>query len=113
MPKTLRKQIAGIKFGRLMVVQPSGKDNQGRMMWLCRCECGLEKNIPSRHLLGGRTVSCGCLAREQSKANGRVGGLKMRSTREQYTKFKDGMELMDRHFFPEDYEHPHVTLTNM
>ena len=54
-------------FGRLTVLKEvSGKDHH--RWWLCRCECGVEKEIPSIRLItnGKRSVtkSCGCLARK-------------------------------------------------
>ena len=30
-------------------------------MWLCKCECGTEKNYRGSHLRSGHTKSCGCL----------------------------------------------------
>lgn len=32
--------------------------------WLCRCECGKEKEIVSQSLTGGKSKSCGCLAHD-------------------------------------------------
>lgn len=54
-------------FGRLTVLKEvRGKDHH--RWWLCKCECGVEKEIPSVRLLGkGKkhaTKSCGCLARK-------------------------------------------------
>ena len=33
-------------------------------MWLCKCECGIEKIILGNHLKSGHTKSCGCLHKE-------------------------------------------------
>lgn len=54
-------------FGRLIVVKEvPGKDHH--RWWLCKCECGVEKEIPSVRLIGksdrNKTKSCGCLARK-------------------------------------------------
>lgn len=54
-------------FGRLTVIgEVPGKDHH--RWWLCRCECGIEKEIPSTRLItkGNRSVtrSCGCLGRK-------------------------------------------------
>lgn len=59
----LIKDIKGKRFGRLVALQLSGKKN-GRLYWLCRCDCGVEKEVASLHLCTGRIRSCGCLARE-------------------------------------------------
>ncbi len=54
-------------FGRLTVLREAqSKDNHHRW-WLCRCECGVEKEIPGVRLSAKRghsTKSCGCLARK-------------------------------------------------
>jgi len=54
-------------FGRLTVVKEVPGKDQHRW-WLCKCECGEEKEIPSVRLTNksGRplTRSCGCLARK-------------------------------------------------
>lgn len=54
-------------FGRLTVIKEvPGKDHH--RWWLCRCECGIEKEIPSIRLIAKAnrraTRSCGCLARK-------------------------------------------------
>ena len=66
--------LTGQKFGRLKVVRrsyPNAKD--GRVMWLCRCECGIKKDISGHSLKGGDTKSCGCLKkkllRKSNKSN--------------------------------------------
>lgn len=54
-------------FGRLTVLREvAGKDHH--RWWLCKCECGVEKEIPSTRLTtkGNQPVtrSCGCLGRK-------------------------------------------------
>jgi len=55
------KNLENQKFGKLTAIRPAGKDKQGRTIWLCRCECGNEKTVASRHLVNNRTTSCGCI----------------------------------------------------
>lgn len=51
--------LTGIKIFKLTVLKRVG--NRGkRIYWLCRCDCGKEKEICSGHLLKKETVSCGC-----------------------------------------------------
>jgi hypothetical protein len=69
---------AGQRFGHLLVVAEQGRDRQGRATWWCRCDCGTEKSVPSRHLGSGAVVSCGCYGRASSAENGRKGGFKLR-----------------------------------
>ena len=55
--------LAGERFGRLVVLSlHPGK--QGRnCLWLCRCDCGEERVVRSGNLRSGHSTSCGCLAR--------------------------------------------------
>lgn len=59
------KNIEGKRFGRLVAIEPVGKDGQGYVLWRCKCDCGNEK-ITSLKYLGRGTSSCGCYAREIS-----------------------------------------------
>lgn len=67
MPKNL-KDITGRRIGRLTALRPAGSDENGRYLWLCRCECGTEKALPVQSLApGGNTKSCGCLRAENNR----------------------------------------------
>lgn len=49
-------------FGKLTVLKDTGKRNQKKgKIWLCKCECGAEKEVTTVHLVHGNTKSCGCL----------------------------------------------------
>ncbi len=63
------EDISGMKFGRLTVLSRCENIN-GRVAWLCRCDCGAEKKIPAKPLKSGATTSCGCYRRECSVALG-------------------------------------------
>ena len=59
--------IEGQKFGRLLVVEYRGMAQPTRVKkkshkWLCRCDCGNEREIIGEHLRTGNTTSCGCLS---------------------------------------------------
>ncbi len=58
--------ITGEKFGRLTAVEVCGKQKR-EMVWLCRCECGLEVRVRVGNLRSGNTQSCGCLKGVASK----------------------------------------------
>lgn len=47
--------ISGMTFGRWTVLEyvSGGK-------WLCRCECGTEKEVSAHTLVKGKSLSCGC-----------------------------------------------------
>jgi len=52
--------LAGKTFGQLFVIKESGRDKWKRKRWLCKCICGTKKEIDSRHLVNGKTKTCGC-----------------------------------------------------
>lgn len=62
--KRLLKNLKGMVFGRLTVLNNAGLDKWGRYNWKCLCECGEESIVSGRSLLSGKTKSCGCLRRE-------------------------------------------------
>jgi hypothetical protein len=53
--------ITGQRFGRLVVIESSGRSGNYDVTWLCRCDCGKEKVIVGSSLKRGGTKSCGCL----------------------------------------------------
>lgn len=60
MPKFIDR--TGQRFGRLTAIEYLGSAK-----WLCRCDCGQMKVVATRHLVSGKTKSCGCFRREFSK----------------------------------------------
>ena len=58
--------LVGQRFGRLTVISEVKSDNY-QTAWLCRCDCGNEKVIKTRHLRSGATKSCGCLRDEMNR----------------------------------------------
>lgn len=57
------RDLTGKRFGRLVVDSfKERKDN--KTLWNCTCDCGNKCVIPSRDLLLGSTVSCGCKNKE-------------------------------------------------
>lgn len=61
------KMIAGMKFNRLTLIVKVGIDKSHHSIWLCRCDCGIEKVINSDGLKRGNSRSCGCLHKERCK----------------------------------------------
>lgn len=57
--------LTGKVFGRLTVIKEAGRNNSS-LLWLCRCECGVEKIIQGNHLKEGKILSCGCYMKEKS-----------------------------------------------
>jgi hypothetical protein len=59
-----RRDIAGLRVGRLTVESPAPNARGGtrlRTAWWCRCDCGGRKAIATTSLVYGLTRSCGCL----------------------------------------------------
>jgi hypothetical protein len=59
---------AGDRFARLTVI------STGPRMSLCRCDCGIEKNISNRYLKIGHTRSCGCLIADKARLSAKRHG---------------------------------------
>lgn len=62
MPNKL--ELAGQRFGRLVVLEEAGKDGHRAYMWSCRCDCGETSTVRGSLLKQGRVRSCGCGSRE-------------------------------------------------
>jgi len=64
------RELAGETFGRWTVLARAPNRQQPRnryvTYWLCRCECGTEREVSTQNLVQGRTTSCGCRNREVS-----------------------------------------------
>lgn len=68
------KDLVGQRFGKLTVIRDSGKrrTGSGGVIWVCRCECGQEKEVRQDALLSGTTISCGCA---NSRGNAKISKL--------------------------------------
>ena len=62
------KELAGRRFGRLVVLHKTDKRYESNVVWHCKCDCGNEVDVPSTRLLQGTTRSCGCLLSDTVKA---------------------------------------------
>ncbi len=51
------------KFTRWFVIAQANS-RSGMIYWLCRCQCGTEREIPEVNLTRGYSKSCGCLRHE-------------------------------------------------
>ena len=57
-----RIDLVGQRFGKLTVVSFAGLNNWSNSKFLCKCDCGKEKIIPSGSLRQRNTGSCGCMS---------------------------------------------------
>lgn len=65
--------ITGQRWGRLVAVRQTGyttieQTGKKQAVWLWRCDCGNEKEIPATQVKHGGTRSCGCKANEHITA---------------------------------------------
>lgn len=56
--------LAGARFGRLLVLRKADVKLGGKPSWACQCDCGNEKVIVGYSLRKGRSTSCGCAHKE-------------------------------------------------
>lgn len=61
-------------FGRWTVLEFSHTSKKV-YYWKCRCECGAIKAIASANLIRGKSLSCGCLAKELASKREKTHGL--------------------------------------
>lgn len=59
--------LAGKRFGRLIVLRRDSTVNGKNIRWVCLCDCGNEKSISGNKLRSGNTRSCRCLDNELIK----------------------------------------------
>lgn len=59
--------LTGRKFSHLLVLRRSGSNEGGKVLWLCRCDCGKELPITGDGLRGGSNHSCGCMRGENQR----------------------------------------------
>lgn len=55
-----RTDLTNRKFGKLHVLEFSGRDQKGHALWLCQSACGNETVVPAWRLRSKKTQSCGC-----------------------------------------------------
>ena len=53
--------MIGKKYGRLTVVSVVEGHIAGRRGYVCRCDCGQERNVQGKLLRNGSVRICGCL----------------------------------------------------
>ena len=74
--KTTVKDLSNQRFGRLLVFERAGSDNNKKALWKCKCDCGNETIVRSSDLISNKIKSCGCLKTEllQSHLEGKKFG---------------------------------------
>lgn len=57
-----QRDIAGMRFGKLVAVEPVEGGGYGETLWRCQCDCGGEVVSSLHQLTAGYRKSCGCLS---------------------------------------------------
>lgn len=74
------KDFSGMRFGRLLVLRPTGEKLHTNHIWLCQCDCGNLVEVCNINLTNGGTRSCGCLNEELRPLRGRKAAEKLRQS---------------------------------
>lgn len=65
----VEKRLIGKKFGKLTVIKALKERQRGKIVWVCKCDCGNITHVVSSNLREGKvrggTYSCGCAKIEQ------------------------------------------------
>ena len=69
------KDLTGLHFHSLTVIEQAGRDKYGKILWRCVCDCGNETITLGRHLVNGHCKSCGCLNHIEKASSGKYKGL--------------------------------------
>lgn len=69
------KDLSGMRFNKLTVIEQYGRDQYGKILWRCLCECGNETVTHGRDLVNGHCKSCGCICNMRKSENGKYKGL--------------------------------------
>ena len=64
-----RKDLTGMRFGKLSVVKMVSHDKHRRVLWGCLCDCGSKKITATSNLTCGASRHCGCVESKTSKKN--------------------------------------------
>lgn len=86
------KDLTGMKFGRLTVIEKVDHNKCGQWRWRCKCECGNETVVDGPSLTRGLTTSCGCRSKEVSADNCRKSFTKHHETGTRLYRIWSGMK---------------------
>jgi hypothetical protein len=62
----LTKDLAGQKFGMLMVIRYDESRNN-KVYWICQCDCGNTVSVRAQKLKESCTKSCGCYRKQRMR----------------------------------------------
>jgi hypothetical protein len=59
--------ITNRRFGRLVALEPVGRDIDRSVLWRCICDCGTERITSWARIKLEKVKSCGCFSKEMSR----------------------------------------------
>lgn len=72
-----RKEMIGQKFGKLTVLSEAAPGYRGNgsplRRFVCRCECGSEREYTGQNLNSGQSTACGCTRPKHGHRRGNMG----------------------------------------
>jgi hypothetical protein len=63
------KELTGMRFGKLTVLDRAQNDKRGQSMWNCLCDCGKATVVNGYYLTTEHTRSCGCVKKSMGGRN--------------------------------------------
>ncbi len=77
--RVFKYDLTGERFGKLVAIEATEQRKHGKVVWLCRCDCGNTCMVMSTRLVSGHTKSCGCYSSERTiEMNTTHGGTRSR-----------------------------------
>lgn len=55
-----RRDLTGMRFGKLTIIEATVNPKNNRKYWRCLCDCGNTAYAYTHSLLSGKVISCGC-----------------------------------------------------
>ncbi len=97
-PPKKKMDIAGMKFGRLLVMKESHTDRHGQSYWECVCDCGSNRIVRGSALWNNKTKSCGCWVADYRKSQ----------TGEKSNNWKGGRRILNGYILLKRNGHPNA-----
>lgn len=95
------RDLSTQRFGFLTVLRLIGRGKDRIALWLCRCDCGVEKVVASRLLRNGCTRSCGVCARLKHGHTSRRKGVNFGKDRQSH-EYKTWRAMLGRCYRKQD-----------
>lgn len=64
--RVFRHDLRGQRFGKLTAIEPTDERRNGKVVWLCKCDCGNFSKTTASRLVSGHSKSCGCYNSEHT-----------------------------------------------